>query len=72
MVEYEERHLSNGDYHLGRHRERSDQCLGLTAREELKQLLKRSPGQRLDGTEVTNQSPRQILFPENQRQMFNP
>ena len=54
------------------HRERSDQRLGLPAREELKQLLKRSPGQRLDRTEVMNQSDRRILFAENQSQMFNP
>ena len=45
---------------------------GLTAWEGLKQLLKRSPRQCLDGTDATNHSHRQFLFAENQSQMFNP
>src|SRR5258708_35485842 len=37
-----------------RHRKRSGQRLGLTARQELKQLLKRGAGQCLDRTKVTD------------------
>jgi hypothetical protein len=45
-----------------RHGESNHYRLGLTLRQELTELLKRSAGQSLDGAEVADQGKRQVFF----------